>query len=314
VSLDSLDPAEHDEFRGMQGAWARTVQGIKNSVATGIRTGIATCFTRQTAHTVDDVVKFALDLGCKTFSHFNFIPVGRGREIINEDMTPGQRELLLRKLQRHLVEGKIGIVSTAPQFGRACIAYGAEDGIFATGHAGRGPGKKTLVLSRYIGGCGTGRCYCAIQPNGAITPCVYIPSEPVGTVRQQTLAEIWNNPLFATLSDREDRGDHCGVCDYRNYCGGCRARALSYTGDIQAGDPGCVYNYHQWEELTAVSEEVQEGAAVIPDQKSKLVQLIALGLARTAAASGQLKGISEEEVRELDGLAGRTKSQLAPRN
>ena len=80
VSLDSLDPAEHDEFRGMKGAWTRTVQGIRNSVAAGIRTGMACCFTRQTADSVDDMIKFAIDLGCHTFSHFNFIPVGRGRE------------------------------------------------------------------------------------------------------------------------------------------------------------------------------------------------------------------------------------------
>jgi len=40
------------------------------------------------------------------------------------DLTPDQREELLRKLQRHLEEGKIGVLSTAPQFGRACILYG----------------------------------------------------------------------------------------------------------------------------------------------------------------------------------------------
>jgi MoaA/NifB/PqqE/SkfB family radical SAM enzyme len=83
VSLDSINPEEHDTFRGLKGAWARTVQGIRNSVATGVRTGIACCFTRRTAHTVDDVVKFAIDLGCKTFSHFSFIPVGRGRDIVD---------------------------------------------------------------------------------------------------------------------------------------------------------------------------------------------------------------------------------------
>ena len=226
LSLDSLDPEQHDEVRSMNGAWARTVQGIRNSVAAGIRTGMACCFTRHTANSVDDMVKFAIELGCNTFSHFNFIPVGRGRGIIAEDMTPAQRELLLQKLQRHLEESKITVVSTAPQFGRACILYGAEEGLFATGHAGRGPGKKTMVLSRYIGGCGTGRCYCAIQPNGIITPCVYMAGIKVGDLRQRTLAQIWKNPLFATLSDREDRGDHCGVCDYRHYCGGCRGSCV----------------------------------------------------------------------------------------
>jgi radical SAM protein with 4Fe4S-binding SPASM domain len=321
VSLDSLHAEEHDEFRGMKGAWKRSVQGIRNSVAAGIRTGMACCFTRQTADSVDDMIKFAIDLGCNVFSHFNFIPVGRGREIMALDLSPGQRELLLQKLRRHLEESKITVVSTAPQFGRACILYGAEEGLFATGHAGRGPGKKTMILSRYIGGCGTGRCYCAIQPSGIITPCVYISGLKVGDIRRQTLAQIWDNPLFATLSDREDRGDHCGVCDYRHYCGGCRARAFAYTGDMQAGDPGCVYNYHQWQELCQLDEAQEASAAGMhpePDGTAparQLVQLVvATGAVRAAAESGQASGLCEADVREVDTLGRHAQSVLRRSN
>jgi radical SAM protein with 4Fe4S-binding SPASM domain len=239
--------------------------------------------------------------------------VGRGREIMAADLTPGQRERLLQKLQRHLEESKITVVSTAPQFGRACILYGAEEGLFATGHAGRGPGKKTMVLSRYIGGCGTGRCYCAIQPNGIITPCVYIPGLKVGDLRQQTLAQIWQNPLFATLADREDRGDHCGICDYRHYCGGCRARAFAYAGDLQAGDPGCVYNYHQWQELSNGTAQSRAAKALSPADAAigtnQLVQLVAAtGAVRAAAESGQVTDLSEAEVREADTQSKRAQS------
>jgi radical SAM protein with 4Fe4S-binding SPASM domain len=299
VSLDSIDAEVHNAFRGQPKAWERSVQGIRNCVASGIKTGMATCFTRHTAHKLDDTIQFAIDLGCQTFSHFNFIPVGRGREIMDDDLTPGQRELLLRRLQEHLTVGKITVVSTAPQFGRACIAYGPEEGLFATGHAGRGPGKKTMVLSRYIGGCGTGRCYCAIQPNGIVTPCVYISDVKVGDIRKKSFAEIWNNELFDTLADREDRGDHCGVCTYRHYCGGCRARALAYTGDIQAGDPGCIYNQHQWQELTAEAgfveardDEIQLALARM-EKAADLVQIAAAG-----ARSGELKGMTGRDVRD----------------
>ena len=164
-----------------------------------------------------------------------------------------------------------------------------------------------MVLSRYIGGCGTGRCYCAIQPNGIITPCVYIPGVKVGDVRRQTLAQIWDNPLFATLSDREDRGDHCGVCDYRHYCGGCRARAFAYTGDMQAGDPGCVYNYHQWQELCQLDDALE----VRPDGVRQLLQLVAAtGAVRAAAESGQVSGLCEAEVREVDALGRHAESVL----
>lgn len=280
VSIDSLDPEQHDAFRGQKGAWARAVQGIRNSVAAGIRTGLATCFTRRTAHMVDDVVKFAVDLGCQTFSHFNFIPVGRGREIVEADLTPGQREMLMRRLTHHLQQGSINVISTAPQFGRSCVIYGWQDGVFATGHAGRGEGRKTMVLSRYIGGCGAGRCYCSVQPNGTITPCVYMSSEKVGNIRTATLEEIWNNALFHVLSDREDRGDHCGVCDYRNYCGGCRARALAYTGDVTAGDPGCSFNYELWNE---VAQAAPEGLVVFHN------------LAATAAGNGRMAAVAAEQ-------------------
>lgn len=312
VSIDSIDPAQHDEFRGLPGAWARSVQGIKHSVAAGIRTGLATCFTRETVDSADEVVQFAIDLGCETFSHFNFIPVGRGKEMIGEDLTPGQRELLIRKLTRHLQEGKISVISTAPQFGRSCIVYGSADGIFATGHAGKGEGKKTMVLSRYIGGCGAGRCYCAIQPNGAINPCVYIPTIEVGNIRQRKFKDIWNNPLFDTLADRDDRGDHCGVCDYRLYCGGCRARSLLYTNDIQAGDPGCVFNLHEWDELMAsgpadaVFEHGNGKNGTAPDTGSEtldlapLVMLVSSRAASAAARSGALEDVTRTELDELE--------------
>ncbi len=251
VSIDSIESGVHDSFRGMDGAWSRSIEGIRNSVASGMRTGMAACFTRETVARADEMIEFAIQLGCKTFAFFNFIPVGRGLEMMHEDLTPSQRESLLRKLQGYLEEGRINVISTAPQFGRACIAYGAPEGIFATGHAGGGRGKKTMVLARYIGGCGSGRCYCSIQPNGTVTPCVYIPGLNMGNVRERRFREIWDNELFTTLSDRNDRGDHCAVCDYRVYCGGCRARALAYTGDIQAGDPGCVFNTHVWDEMLA---------------------------------------------------------------
>ena len=250
VSLDSILPEEHDGFRGLQGAWKRTVHGIRNAASTpGLRAGLAMCVTRQNYHHTESMINFAKDLGCSTFVHFNFIPVGRGQELAQLDITPRERESLMELLNRHLQEGKISIMSTAPQFGRACILYGPVDGLMATAHGGKGKGRQAKVLSKYIGGCGAGRCYCCVEPNGKVTPCVYMSGEVIGDLKRQTLMEIWQDPRFDVFSHREDRGDHCAVCDFRAYCGGCRARAVSYLDDVQAGDPGCVYNQHAWNEV-----------------------------------------------------------------
>lgn len=256
VSVDSITPEEHDSFRGRPGAWKRAIAGIRNSVEAGMRTGFATCFTRWNVDKVDAAVELAIALGCRTFSHFNFIPVGRGKDMLEADLTPSQREWLMRKLVGHLQEGRIGVISTAPQFGRSCVAYAPPDGIFATGHAGSGKGPQTRVLSRYIGGCGAGRCYCAIQPNGDITPCVYMRRLTAGSLRHQSFPEIWDCSLFAVLSDRNDRRDHCATCQDRAYCGGCRARAFAYLDDIRAGDPGCERNAELWDELAATNESM----------------------------------------------------------
>ncbi len=124
--------------------------------------------------------------------------------------------------------------------------------------------------------------------------------------------------MFATLQNREDLRDHCGVCDYRAYCGGCRARALAYTGDIQAGDPGCVYNYHEWDELvashgtsTGLQAESWRGVGPSPAATavaSQLVQIVGSGAAAAAAKAGDFGASSETEVRDLDTLASRLKS------
>jgi sulfatase maturation enzyme AslB (radical SAM superfamily) len=51
------------------------------------------------------------------------------------------------------------------------------------------------------------------------------------------------------LCDRDWRTHHCQVCEFKDYCGGCRARADAYYGELNAGDPGCVFNAKHWDEL-----------------------------------------------------------------
>jgi radical SAM protein with 4Fe4S-binding SPASM domain len=266
ISVDSPDADEHDSFRAQRGSWARAVAGIRNGVKAGLDLGLATCLTNESVHRVDDLVQLAVDLGCETFSHFNFIPVGRGRDMLVQDLDPEQRERLLIKLNEHLQRNRLKIISTAPQFGRACVMYAPPDGIFAQGHGGRAPGAHARVLARYIGGCGAGRCYCALEPDGSVTPCVYMRSHVVGNIRDRSLAEIWDNELFALLSDRSRRTGHCRVCAFRSYCGGCRARAFAYTGDVTASDPGCIANIGLWNHLNAQAEDSETECAWTPDE------------------------------------------------
>jgi radical SAM protein with 4Fe4S-binding SPASM domain len=44
-----------------------------------------------------------------------------------------------------------------------------------------------------------------------------------------------------SLRDSNALGGKCGGCEFRNFCGGSRARAYGMTGDPFAADPACNY-------------------------------------------------------------------------
>ena len=260
VSLDSVDPVRHDAFRGVPGMWERAVRGMKAVVATeGLRLGLAMCVHQGNCHEVRDMIEFAIDLGAGAFAHFNFIPVGRGLSMVHGDLTPIQHERLLELLNDYMQSGRIGVISTAPQYGRVCLARSPVDsGRTACSHAGSGHGTKARVVAKYLGGCGAGRTYICLEPAGNVTPCVYLPHRIMGNVRERPIADIFRNSVFHDiLNDRDHRLHHCQVCRFKTYCGGCRARADAYFGNLHAGDPGCIFNDKHWDRL------VDEGVAVV---------------------------------------------------
>ncbi len=266
ISLDSTDPARHDAFRGVPGMWEKAVRGAKIVVATeGLRLGIAMCVHRGNYHEVRDMIEFAISIGAGCFAHFNFIPVGRGLKMVSGDITPTQREELLGLLNEYMQSGRIGVISTAPQLGRVCLMGAPIDsGKTACSHAGSGSGVKARVVAKYLGGCGAGRTYICIEPNGDVTPCVYLPHRVMGNLRDADIIEIFRNGYYDLLNDRSDRIHHCRTCDFADYCGGCRARSDAYFGRLDAGDPGCVLNQEYWDELVAsgvVNEEASDDPA-----------------------------------------------------
>lgn len=245
ISLDSIKPHVHDEFRGIPGFWKKAVEGIENAVAQpGLDVGIASTITQYNFEELEELIRFSKNIGANRFYAFNFIPTGRGKDILDVDLTPEQREKMLTILYEHYKnsqKGDIVCMTTAPQYARVCMMKGSLDDV-PTSHYTYARGKKAKLLAEFIGGCGVGRAYCCIQPDGIVTPCVFMPI-PVGDLKLESFAKIWNNaPVLNELRVRDDLEGHCKVCDYRAVCGGCRARAFGYFGNYKAPDPGCINN------------------------------------------------------------------------
>jgi radical SAM protein with 4Fe4S-binding SPASM domain len=65
----------------------------------------------------------------------------------------------------------------------------------------------------------------------------------VGNVREQDFTEIYRDaPMMRSLRDPSRFGGACGICEFRDVCGGSRSHAYAVTGDPLAADPSCRYS------------------------------------------------------------------------
>nr|WP_237698505.1 radical SAM protein [Pyrococcus sp. NA2] len=248
VSVDSAKPEKHDEFRGIPGAWERAVKALENAVKLGISHGMAVIMDKETYQELDDILDLAESIGVKRVIFFNLIPTGRAEDMIKVDLTPEEREEFMKELYRQMKKRKLEILTTAPQYARVTLIESRGKNV-TPAHFYIGENSAVKTLAEFIGGCGAGRIYAGIEPDGTVVPCVFLPI-PVGNVRNRPFKEIWENSrIFNLLRNRDNFTGQCGRCPYRNICGGCRARAYHYTLDLLGDDPGCIINKRVWEEI-----------------------------------------------------------------
>ena len=249
ISLDGMR-GTHDKFRGVRGAFDKTVQGIKNCVKENLFVNVSMTVTKLNYSEVKDVINLCERLGVNWFMHYNFIPVGKGRWISDLDVSPDEREELLRYLYEKNYSSNLSLLSTAPQFARIALQVGGP--MIPTHFYNINAHNRLKSLAEFIGGCGAGRFYFAIKANGEIQPCVFFPLT-VGNVKEDDLEELWKkNKVFEELRNK-DLIENCRDCPYRYVCGGCRARAYNYFGDYLKPDPGCIRNKKYWEDRIAVT-------------------------------------------------------------
>ena len=80
-----------------------------------------------------------------------------------------------------------------------------------------------------------------ISHTGEVSASALLPLT-AGNVRYQPLGIIYRTAeLFAAIRDKSNLKGKCQRCEFRNICGGSRARAFAMTGDLFATDPLCAY-------------------------------------------------------------------------
>lgn len=279
LSIDFVDAAKHDAFRGLTGAWERTMGAIDECRAAGLEVVMQTTLTEWNIGELDQLIALARTKGAHAFNAYYLVCTGRGE--MASDLTPAQYQSSIEALvdrQKSLLGEMMLRAKCAPHAARIA----SERGIPMAGSAG----------------CVAGRSYLRIGPEGEVTPCPYLP-EVLGNVRGERLASLWADaPALAQLRDRE-LGGRCGRCEYADVCGGCRARALAVTGDVAAEDPWCTYEPPPGARRDAV------GVAWTPEALTRLERVpgfirerLKLGLEGHARARG-MTAVTPELMAEI---------------
>ena len=102
---------------------------------------------------------------------------------------------------------------------------------------------ETHGLDAVTKGCLGGQGFAFISHVGIVQICGFL-DFPAGNLKENGFDFKWvweNSPLFHEMRDLDGYHGHCGYCEYRKVCGGCRARSFASGGDYLAEEPYCIY-------------------------------------------------------------------------
>jgi len=236
LSLDGPSAEVHDDFRRCEGAF----KGVENAVSLlnkhGIKFLINSSFTKRNQGEIAATFKHAKNLGATAWYMFMIVPTGRGEDIMAELISPSDyEEILAWHYEQEKNEDQILMRPTcAPHYYRVVPQRAKAEGSKFK--------RRTLTFSTGGGkGCIAAQSICLIDCFGDVKPCSYFPLS-AGNVKKEEFGKIWSeSKLFNELRDFKSYKGRCGVCEYLNVCGGCRARAYAVTGDYLDPEPFCDY-------------------------------------------------------------------------
>lgn len=239
VSLESSKPPLHDAFRNVPGSYDATLEGIKNLRKAGVSFQIDPTITARNVDDIENIVDLSIELGADAVHIFLLVPTGRGKELEKEEIPPDDYERVLEWFFEKQQRVPIYLKATcAPHYHRIARQKAKKAGV----DLHKAKSGQTHSFESMTRGCLGGISFCFIGHLGDVQPCGYLELK-AGNVRELPFEKIWKeSELFKNLRDYDKLKGKCGVCEYKQVCGGCRARAYTKTGDYMEEEPYCIYN------------------------------------------------------------------------
>jgi radical SAM protein len=261
LSLDGKDALTHDSFRGVAGSFNRTLDILDWCGEFGLETQIHTTVTR---HVLDDLPAIATmigERGIRLWALFLLIGVGRAArpEIRRLNLNARQFESLFHWLYDLTKSAPFDLTPREGYHYRRVLLQrrAAELGVSAEDLLVDAEKKEwaptELASSRHATrivraplGVNDGKGIAFVSHQGDVQPSGFL-NLIGGNVRSKSLTDIYrNSPVFLRVRDYAQLKGKCGVCEFKNICGGSRSRAYAITGDSMRSDPYCIYQPAAW--------------------------------------------------------------------
>jgi radical SAM protein with 4Fe4S-binding SPASM domain len=296
VSIDSLEARYHDRFRHGHGALAATLAAVEALREARLDFVVQTTVTRGNRRELGALAAWSADKGAVAFNVYFVVQTGRAGGM--EGLSPVQNEVVLQELVdlERQYRGRMMVRSKCqPAMMRKVYETDPES-----------------TLLNYETRCPCGVHYCRIAPDGKVTPCPFMPAV-AGDLREHDFATIWSgSPIFRRLRDGRLTGK-CGRCEYREICGGCRARGFATTGDLMGADEACAYEPDGRRKPVArlrpvaYGEVVERELAWAPDAARRLERIpsfVRAVVTRRVEGYAREKGIATVTADLLDEIRG----------
>jgi heme b synthase len=235
LSIDGADAVTHDRFRGMEGGFDGVIRAAGIVRRGGLDFQVNTTVSKHNVHQLPEILNLAVRIGASSFHPFLLVPTGRGRDLLEDEISPREYEEILTWFYERSKDSPLTVKPTcAPHYYRIVRQRGADSS----------PRAGVRGFDAHTKGCLGGQGFAFISHTGRVQICGFLDAE-AGDIRKSgyDFAGIWDtSPLFLRMRNRSEYGGKCGICEYWTVCGGCRARAFALTGDYMAEEPFCLYD------------------------------------------------------------------------
>ena len=232
LSLDGSTAARHEAVRGVRGCFETTIQAALSAGELGLPIQVNTLVSQETADDLPAIYECLKTLNIMRWSLFFLIATGRGRTLF--ELSPPVAEMLMKWIYDTSLVAPFAIKTTeAPSYRRVALKRMHQHEAAASESQRRG---------LYQGfGIRDGNGIVFVSNTGDVYPSGFLPLAS-GNVRLNQLRDLYrDSPLFQSLRVPAQFKGKCAPCDYREICGGSRARAFAYSGDPLQSDPLCAF-------------------------------------------------------------------------